>query len=164
MVWLKCGWHFRHGGRTEEESLPLWIGQGCKAVSCQKEETTNKECFRGVVVSDKREGGYAERNFTLFLPWRGRWRVVSCIGGHRQPGTLPGLKLTEWGLTEWRASRSAPPDGGVTADCCIWPTYSSHRRGQNGLDYLSELLWPTWCGVFHETLSSLSHPLLSASD
>lgn len=55
--------------------------------------------------------------------------------------------------------RSAPRDRVATADCCIWPTYGSHRRGQNGLDYLSELRWPTWGGVFRETLGSLSHPL-----
>lgn len=74
-------------------------------------------------------------------------------------GTLPCLKLMEWSLTVWLVPCSTPHDRVATADCCIWPTYCSHRRGQNGLDYLLESRWPTWGGIFCKTLGHLAHSL-----
>lgn len=154
------------GGVTEGESVSVWIGQSSEAVSCQKEETTVKEGWvcRGCIQ-------WQEGRLVLLLLLRGtsyyftpgrEWRKGWGGGGGVlawwvQAGTVPRLKLREWGLTVWRVPRSALRDRVATADCCVWPTYSSHRRGQNGLDYLSESRWPTWGGVFRKTLGSLSH-------
>lgn len=142
-------------------SLPPWLGQSCKAVSCQKEGTTDS--VWGEVYSVTRgKVDLLLRNLTWFQPLEEQMEglLPAAVGSGREAGALPHVKLRERGLTVWRVPCSALPHGGATADWCIWPTYSSHRRGQSGLDYLSELLWPTW-GIFRKTLGSLSLPLAS---
>lgn len=140
-------------------------------MSCQKEETTDKDCCVCRGCTQWQEGRWICCHCCCCCCYSQELHIISPLGGQIegwllhwwvQAGTLPCLKLTEWALTVWRVPRSAPRDRVATADCCIWPTYSSHRGGQNGLDYLSlscsDLLEAAF---FHETLGSLSHPLPS---
>lgn len=117
-------------------------------MSCQKEETTDKDCCVCRGCTQWQEGRWICCHCCCCCCYSQELHIISPLGGQIegwllhwwvQAGTLPCLKLTEWALTVWRVPRSAPRDRVATADCCIWPTYSSHRGGQNGLDYLS--LW-----------------------
>lgn len=136
---LKCGWHF-------------WrVGGGGDAVSCQKEETEVNVLAKGCV--ECQEGRWNCFFSTLWAAGQ------NGAGWWVQMGTLPRPKLVQWGLPAWRAPHSVQHDRVATADCCVWPTYRWHRRGQNGPDYLSEWRWPTCGGSFRETLGGFSHPL-----
>lgn len=73
LVWLKCRWHFRHGGGSLH--CCEWDRAAKLRAVKRRRQQLKMVLFAGDVLSDKREGGSAaaaESNFTLFYPLGGQ--------------------------------------------------------------------------------------------